>query len=188
MNDATLVVAVANVALVVITAVYVVLVGKTLGETKRMARAADTSAKAARQQAEIMKDQFEVGYTPHLRPYVAYVHSGGQSVVIALSNWSGIAAIHPGVYPEWSEPSKSADYGVLSNSIGAALPIVKCATGQVIEVGETWYCHVFVPPEDSGRVDVRYDERPRKTDFWTLRSLPDMQDAWHFVAEPEEST
>jgi len=175
-----------------------VLVGQTLvlaitaiaavwyaAQTRRMADATSAMAQANSKTVDLMKHQFDAAYTPHLRPYVR--NPDGKSVVIALSNWRGTAAIHPGVYPEWSPPSKSADYGVLSKDIGPDLPIVDCATGEVIQVGDTWYCRVSLPPEDSGIVRVEYGDPPRRQPKdWALRSLRDMQGAWHFVPEPEE--
>ena len=53
-------------------------------------------AEAARQQAEILADQFDVRYRPHLRPVLR--HPQDSWICICLMNLSGVEAIEPGVY------------------------------------------------------------------------------------------
>lgn len=143
-------------------------------------------AHAAHRQAEILKDQFDVQSTPHLRPDVFGMCGETNYVGIRLRNLAGAAAIHPGVYPEWTKPHENNAELVREPSLLAEGDYFTCP---VIQVGETWFCRALIPPGDSGKVVVRWLEQPwaerhKHEHIWTLQHNPEKKNEWHFVYEP----
>ena len=154
-------------------------------------------AAAARRQAEILKDQFDVQYTPHLRPAVRCPEIDSKSVIIRLRNLAGAAAIHPGVYPEWlpgkqnAELVRESDYD--PNDPNSCLPAGDNFTLPVMKAGlEGWLCRVAMPPYGSGKVKVAWGEYPwGERDRWIWRleliSKEEEEKGWHFVCKPEDN-
>ncbi len=154
-------------------------------------------ASAAQRQAEILKDQFDVLCTPHLRPTVPRPDAEKESVIIRLTNLSGAAAIHPGVYPEWTEPHEHNAELIREPCTGPA-PCPPLGgdyfTCPVIQVGETWRCRVLIPRDGSGKIKVRWLEQPwgereKHEHIWTLEHISESgkEKEWHFVCKPEDN-
>ena len=151
-------------------------------------------AAAAHRQAEIMTDQFDVQCTPHLRPRVGRPDPANDAVIVRLENLAGAAAIHPGVYPEWTKPHNGNAELIREPDDGPTpcLPTGNYFTCPVIQVGEVWLCRVRTPRSDEcGKVAVRWLEQPwgerhKHEHIWTLTSNPEKPEEWHFEYGPEE--
>ncbi len=152
-------------------------------------------AKAARRQAEIMKDEFDVQYTPHLRPAVRRPDMESKSVIVRLRNLAGAAAIHPGFYPEWTKPHKRNAELVREPDDGSepCLPQADFFTLPVMKVGLTgWLCCVPMPPAGSGKAEVAWGEEPwgkRDRYIWSLEPISEGEEekGWHFVYHAEDN-
>ena len=119
-------------------------------------------AHAAQRQAEIMTDQFDVQYTPHLRPAVRCPEIESKSVIVRLRNLSGATAIHPGVYPQWLTGNRNEEL-VREPPCDdpEPLPPGDFFTLPVMEAGlQGWLCRVPMPPGGSGKVKVAWGEYP----------------------------
>ena len=143
--------------------------------------------------ADSMTDQFDVQYTPHLRPGVRRPDPENNSVIIRLTNLSGAAAIHPGIYPEWTTPHERNAELVREPDGGVEpwLPTGDYFTCTVIQVGEASLCRVSIPPDRSGKIEVRWHEQPwgerdKHKHIWTLKPNPEKEEGWHFEYGPEE--
>jgi len=154
-------------------------------------------AAAAQRQAEILKDQFDVLYRPHLRPEVFGPCPQTNYVGIRLMNLAGAAAIEPGVYPKWREPYEHKHNGRLylkqSEMPNPPNPEDGFATCSVLQVGEKGHWCVIRPQEDqSTKVEVRWDNHPweeRKTHIWTLEPISKKEEekGWHFAYHAEDN-
>ena len=128
-------------------------------------------AMAAHRQAEILKDQFDVRYRPHLRPEVFCQTTS--HVGIRLINLAGAEAIEPGVYPEWmTEHKRNGVLELKPPTLPDPPPEEGFATCSVLAVSKAGHWWVRRPKAgESWEVKVRWGQHPwedRLEDIWRL--------------------
>jgi len=142
-------------------------------------------ASAAHRQAEILKDQFDVQYRPHLRPDVDT--QTPHDICIRLTNLSGAPAIHPGVYPQWTTPHKRNGELRPMPDLTGHTEEDDFATCRVLRCGDERSWWVRKPkPGESWDVKVQWGEPPweiRDEHIWPLEPNPDprKKGQLHFV-------
>ena len=146
-------------------------------------------AEAARRQAEILADQFDVQYRPHLRPEVFCQTTS--HVGIRLINLAGAEAIEPGVYPKWSKCHKQNGQLCLNPyKLPDPPPEEGFATCSVLAVSKAGHWWVDRPLEyERGNVRVEWGSHPweeRNKHIWTLKPNPAKPEELHFEYGPEE--
>ncbi len=141
-------------------------------------------AKAARRQAEILADQFDVRYRPHLRPVIR--HPQDNLICICLMNLSGVEAIEPGVYPGWKPEKRNGVLKPMSSlpCSGVNEPDDDFATCDVLAVGCEVGWWVRKPKQGEPKeVKIRWGQHPweeRLEDVWTLVPNPNKPSELHF--------
>jgi len=139
----------------------------------------------------VAKPELDAQRTPHLRPEVWSVDVKSDWVCIRLRNLAGAAAIHPGVYPEWTSRERNGPLYPEPYGSPEPPPQVDFATCPILEVGQGGVCCVSMPPDGSGNVEVQWGEQPweeRNTQTWSFEPIPDREKEWHFVYRREDNS